>query len=260
MINSIKQLIHYRELLWLWTWREVRSRYRQSILGALWAILQPLVLMVVFNVVFANFLRVPSDGIPYPIFSYSALLFWVFFSTSISFGTNSLVTNMSLLKKVYFPREILAFTAITASFFDLLISAVVFVGLMIYYQVEITLNMLWILPLLTLQTILIAGVVLFGSSLNVFYRDLRFVVPLGVQLWMYATPIIYPISIVPERYQPFLVLNPMVGIIEGYRSAILQATAPDWSLIWPGIIVSLVLFVGGYVFFKQVEWSFADVI
>lgn len=254
------KLIEYRELLWVWTWREIRSRYRQSLLGALWAVIQPVVVMVVFTVVFAGFLSVPTDGMPYPIFSYSGLLFWTFFSTSITFGTNSLVNNASLIKKIYFPRQILLLSAIGASFVDFLIAAVVFIALMIFYRVPITPAMLWIIPLLLLQIILAYAVILLAGALNVFYRDLRFVIPLLVQLWLYATPIIYPVSVVPERLRPFLALNPMFGIIEGYRAAILQGANPDFTLLWPGLVVTALLTGAGLLFFNRVEWAFADVV
>jgi lipopolysaccharide transport system permease protein len=260
MISHLRRLFDYRGLLWMWTWREIRSRYRQSLLGGLWAILQPLVVMLVFNVIFARFLRVPTDGIPYPVFSYSALLFWTFFSTSVSFGTNSLVNNAALLRKIYFPREILPMAAVGASFVDLVIASSVFAGLMVYYRTAPSLTMLWVIPLLVLQVLLTLGVILFSSALNAFYRDLRFVVPLGLQLWMYATPVIYPVSIVPERWRPFLALNPMLGIVEGYRASLLNGQGPDWPTILPGAIVALALFLGGYLFFKRVEGRLADVI
>jgi lipopolysaccharide transport system permease protein len=257
---SIRRLWEYRELLWLWTLREIRARYKQSVLGALWAILQPFTLMIVFSVVFANFLRVPTEGIPYPIFSYNVLIFWSFFNTGISFGVNSLVNNGNLLKKVYFPREILLLAAIGAGLFDLLISAGVFVGMLLYYQRPITMTVLWVIPLLCLETLLMYGVVLVGAALNVFYRDIRFVVPLGLQLWMYATPIIYPVDVVPEQWRAILALNPMAGIVEGFRAAILHNQAPSWSLLWPGIIITLVLLWIGGAYFRRVEGAFADVV
>jgi lipopolysaccharide transport system permease protein len=254
------KLIEYRELLWVWTWREIRSRYRQSVLGALWAVIQPVVVMVVFTVVFAGFLRVPTDGIPYPIFSYSALLFWTFFSSSITFGTNSLVNNANLIKKVYFPRQILLLSAVGASFIDFLIAAVVFLFLMFYFRVPITSAVLWVIPLLLLQTTLAYAVILITGALNVFYRDLRFVIPLAVQLWLYATPIIYPVSVVPEWLRPYLALNPMFGIIEGYRAALLHGAGPDFTLLLPGILVTILLVVAGLLYFNRVEWAFADVV
>lgn len=256
----MRQLYKYRELLWIWIWREIRARYKQSILGGLWAILQPLVLMVIFSVIFSRFLQVPTEGIPYPIFYYSALLFWMFFSTSITFGANSLINNMGLLRKIYFPREIIPLAAVGASLVDFCLASTVFMGLMAYYHVPITSSLLWVGPLLVLQTLLIIGVVLIVSALNVFYRDLRFVVPLGIQIWMYATPIIYPVSLVPEPLRAYLVLNPMVGVIEGYRSSILHGVTPDWSIVWPGAMVALAIFIIGIFVFKRLEWQFADVI
>lgn len=256
----LKKIFDYRELLWLWIMREIHARYKQSILGGLWAILQPFALMVVFSVIFSRFLQVPTEGIPYPVFSYSVLIFWTFFSTSISFGTNSLINNMGLLTKVYFPREILLLAAIGASLVDLGVASTVFVGMLIYYDVSITTTILWVFPLLLLQIILAYGAILIGSALNVFYRDIRFVVPLGLQLWLYVTPIMYPIGIIPESWRPYLAINPMVGIVQGYRNAILYGKAPDWAALWPGVVITIAVFMLGYLYFKRVEWSFADAI
>ena len=215
-LDAFRQLINYRELLWSWTVREVHSRYRQSVLGVLWAIIQPLVLMVAFTIIFSEFLKVPTNEVPYPIFSFSALIFWTLFSTSIAFGTNSLVNNMALLRKIYFPREILPLASISASFVDFLIAAAIFIVMYLLYGMPLRVSMVWVFPLLIVQLMLTLGVVAFSSSLNVYYRDLR--------------------------------------------SAILSGTTPEWSLIWPSVLISTVLFISGYIFFKRVEWAFADVV
>lgn len=260
MINNLKLLYDHRELLWTWALRDIQVRYKQSFLGAAWAILQPLSMMVVFSLIFVYIVKVPTDGRPYPIFSYTALLPWTFFTTAITFAVPSLVNNMTLVTKVYFPREIFPIAAVGASFIDFLIASLVFVGMMLVYRIPLSVTFL-ILPLLVvIQILLTLGVVLFASALNVYYRDVRFVVPLGMQLWMYATPIIYPVSLVPERFRALYLLNPMAGLIEAYRAVALRGVWPDWSYVGAAAGVSVILFVLGYLYFKRVEWQFADII
>jgi lipopolysaccharide transport system permease protein len=259
-LKEVHVLFQYRELLWMWTIRNVKVRYKQSFLGAAWAVLQPLSLMILFSIVFSYFLRIPTDGIPYPIFSYTALLPWVFFASSVTLGVSSLVSNMNLVTKIYFPREILPVAVIMAGFFDLMIAALVFGIMLIYYEISITVTILMVPILLTVQVMLTIGVVLFASAANIFYRDIQFVVPLGVQLWMYATPIIYPLSTVPEQFRSIYMLNPMAGLIESYRAVILKGTWPEWQYLGISAIVSVTIFIFGYVFFKRVEWQFADII
>lgn len=260
MIGDLKTLHEYRELLWMWTIRDIKVRYKQSLLGAAWAILQPLSLMLIFSVIFTYFVKIPTEGIPYPIFSYSALLPWTFFANSIIFAVPSLVNNMNLLTKIYFPREIFPISAVAASFVDLLVASVVFVGMMLFYRVPVNITLLLVPVLLAIQILLTLGVVLLASAVNVFYRDIRFVVPVGVQLLMYATPIIYPVTLVPERFRAFYMLNPMAGLIESYRAVALQGTWPNWGYLGIAAGVSGTVFVLGYLYFKQVEWQFADVI
>jgi lipopolysaccharide transport system permease protein len=260
MIVHLQTLWSFRELVWMWILRDIRVRYKQSLLGAAWAVLQPVALMIVFTVVFSIFARVPTDGAPYPIFSYTALLPWTLLATSISFGVTSLVNNMNLVTKVYFPREILPLSAIGASFVDFAIASFVYLGLMIFYRVPVHVTLLAVPVLLAVQIVLAAGVILFASAANVFYRDIRFVVPLAVQVWMYATPIIYPLSLVPERFRMVYMLNPMAGLIESYRAVALYGQWPDWSYLGIAAVVSMVVFGLGYAYFKRVEWQFADVI
>ena len=260
MIENLRTLLNYRELLWMWTLRGVKVRYKQSVLGAAWAILQPLSIMVIFSVIFTRFVRVPSQGLPYPIFSYTALLPWTFFATSIGFATSSLVGNMGLVTKIYFPREILPVSAVVVSFIDFLVASLVFVGLMVFYRIPVGITVLLVPLLLAVQVLLILGIVLLASAVNVFYRDIRFVVPLAVQLWMYATPIIYPVTLVPERFRGVYMLNPMTGLIESYRAVLLQGVWPDWSNLGIAAGVSAMLFLLGYTYFKRVEWQFADII
>lgn len=260
MLAHAKALYQHRELLLLWTLREIRVRYKQSILGAGWALLQPLALMVVFTLVFGLLVRLPSDGIPYPLFAYTALLAWTFFAASATLAIPALVNNLHLVTKIYFPREILPIASVGASLADFMVASLLLIMAVIWYQVPLTLNLLWVPPILALQIILTLGVVLPASALNVFYRDIRFVVPLAVQIWMYATPVIYPISLVPEQFRPIYALNPMVGIIDAYRRVILHGTPPSLEYLGFSALTSVGLFVIGYTYFKRSEDSFADLI
>jgi lipopolysaccharide transport system permease protein len=260
MPSYIRELYHYRELLWSWVVRNIKVRYKQSLLGVAWAILQPLSATIIMAVIFSRFVRVSTDGIPHPIFYYSALLPWTFSASSISFGTGCLVGNMGLVTKIYFPREILPISAVLASFVDFLIATVIFVAMMVFYRMPVGPSWVWVPVLLLIQILLTLGVVLFSSALNVFYRDIRFVVPLGMQLWMYLTPIIYPLSLVPERYRGLYMLNPMAGLIDSYRRIILHAQWPDATYLLAAAVVSLVLFLSAYVYFKRAEAVFADII
>ncbi len=259
-MSHLATLFRYRDLLWLWTLREVQVRYKQSLLGIAWAILQPLALTAIFTIVFSRLVRVDTGGIPYPIFAYTALVPWTFFATSLSFGIASLVNNMNLVTKIYFPREILPLASIAAAFVDFLVSAAIVAGMMLLFGVQPAWTALWIMPLLLVQIALTIGVVLLGSALLVFFRDVRFVVPLLTQVWLYATPIIYPTDLVPERFRPLYFLNPMAGIIEGYRRALLMGQAPQWEALALGGAVTVVLLAAGYSFFKWAEPVFADLI
>ncbi len=260
MLSHVRRLFEYRDLLVAWTWREIRVRYKQSVVGGLWAVLQPLALMLVFTVVFSHLAKVPSDGIPYPVFSYSALLFWTFFASSLSFAVPSLVNNMNLVTKIYFPREILPAASIGAAFFDLCIASIVFVGLMVYYRIPLSPTILWLPLLLLVQLLLTLGVVLFLAAVNVFFRDVRFVLPLLTQVWMYASPVIYPSTLIPERFRMLYMLNPMAGLIDSYRRVILMGQSPVPAYIGVSAGAALLLFVGGYAFFKRCEPAFADMI
>ncbi|NLE44668.1 MAG: ABC transporter permease [Chloroflexi bacterium] len=259
-MKHLRNLYRYRDLLWLWTWREVQVRYKQSLLGVAWAILQPLALTVVFSVVFSRLVRVDTGGIPYPLFAYAALVPWTFFATSLSFGIPSLVSNMNLVTKIYFPREILPLASVGAAFVDFPMSAIVFVGMMLVYHVTPTVMSLWVIPLLVLQIVLSLAVTLAGSAVLVFFRDVRFVIPLLTQIWMYATPVIYPATLVPERWRTLYFLNPMAGVVDGYRRALLLGQAPLLESIALSAAVSIVLLAVGYTVFKRAEPTFADLI
>jgi len=259
-MSHLEALYEYRYLLWMWMQRELRVRYKQAVLGAAWAVLQPVALMAVFTLVFSVLGRFPTDGIPYPIFVYAALLPWTFLQTSINFGVPSVVTNMNLVTKIHFPREILPLATIGAAFFDLLVASSVFLGMMVLYQVPLTISLLWLPLLLSIQTALTVGIVLALAALNVFYRDIRFVMPLATQLWMYATPIIYPLNIVPERLRPVYALNPMVGLIDGYRSVLLAGSPPEFGPLGISAVAAVIAVAVGYGYFKRAEKTFADLI
>jgi lipopolysaccharide transport system permease protein len=262
MIAHAQNLYHFRELIGMWAFREIRVRYKQSLLGAAWAVLQPLALMLMFTFVFSQIARIETDQ-PYPIFSYTAVLPWTLFATSISFGVNSLINNMNLVTKTYFPREVLPLGVIGAALFDFLIASSIFVLLMIYYEVPVTIHFLWIPVLLIIQIFLMLGVILIGSALTVFYRDVRFIVPLGLQLWMYATPIIYPIKLVEEnmpQLRTVYALNPMVGIVESYRDVILEGVPPNYTDLGIAAVISVILFIVAYIIFKRLEVLFNDLI
>jgi lipopolysaccharide transport system permease protein len=260
MIAYLKELYRFRELLWRWTLREIGIRYKQSVLGVVWAILQPLAMMAMFTLVFSLLVQMPADDLPYPLFSYTALLPWTFFQTSVSFGVPSLVNNLNLVTKTYFPREILPLGAIGAAFFDFLIASTIFLFMFLFYRVPLSWTAAWVPLLLALQVLLTAGVTLLGAAIIVLYRDVRFVVPLGLQLWLYATPVIYPVSLVPEPLRPYYLLNPMAGIIDSYRRVILYGQSPIWEQLGPSVVVVLALFLFGYQVFKRLEVSFADII
>jgi lipopolysaccharide transport system permease protein len=259
-MKEFTTLFHYRDLLWMWTLREVQVRYKQSLLGIAWAVLQPLVLMIIFTIVFSRLVQVDTGGIPYPIFSYTALVPWTFFATSLSFGIASVVNNMNLVTKIYFPREILPLASIGAAFVDFLVSAVILAGMILIYGMRPGWVALWILPLLVLQIALTIAVVLLGAALLVFFRDVRFVVPLLTQVWMYATPVIYPIELVPVQWRTLYFLNPMAGIIDGYRRVLIMGQPPQLHALALGAAVTVTLLTAGYLFFKHSEPVFADLI
>lgn len=253
-------LLNYKDLLFAWTSRIIRARYQQSILGGLWALLQPVATVLIFTLVFSFFLKVDTGNIPYIVFSYTAMVPWLFFSTSINEMVDSIVSNMNLVSKIYFPREILVLSTLLARLVDFMIAFLLLIFLILIYQIPIKLTAWLFLPALLLcQAVLALGIGFFAASLNAFYRDIKHVITLIMQLWLYATPIIYPISIVPESIKKFYFLNPMVGIIEGYRSVLLYGKFPDISFVF-SVVISVIVLIVGYLFFKKVEMHFADII
>jgi lipopolysaccharide transport system permease protein len=256
---DLAELWAYRELLIVLCARDIKVRYKQTVLGVAWAIIQPLMNMVVFSIIFGKVAKLPSDGYPYPIFLFAALLPWTFFSNSITASSNSLVGSANLISKVYFPRLIIPLSSIGASAFDFVISALLLLVLMPLYHVPVTLQLL-LTPLLALGIALAAlGVGIILAALNVVYRDFRYVVPFAVQLWMYATPVVYPAKLVPEKWRLFYALNPVAGLIEAFRAAVL-GTRIDFGAALLSLSVAVVLFIAGILYFERTERNFADVV
>jgi lipopolysaccharide transport system permease protein len=248
----------YRELLYFLVWRDIKVRYKQTALGAAWAVLQPLMTMVVFSVFFGRLAKMPSDGVPYPVFAFTALLPWQLFAYALTESSNSLVSNQNLITKVYFPRLIIPMSAVLSGMADFLISFVVLLGLMWYFGLAPTPAVMW-LPLFVVLAIVTAlAVGLWLSALNVTYRDVRYTIPFLTQLWMFATPVAYPSSLIPEFWRPLYGLNPMAGVIEGFRWALLGTAHPPGPLLLVSLVVVAVLLVGGLVYFRRMETTFAD--
>lgn len=260
-LTSSLELWAFRGLLWRLTTREVKVRYAQSVLGVAWAIAQPLALMAAFSLFFGRFAGIDSGGLPYPLFYYAALLPWTFFTTSLAFGVPSLVTNSSLVTKVYFPREILPLASILSAGVDFGAAAVVYGLFMALYGIGPSSVLLYLVPLLTVQLAFTTAITLILSALNVSYRDVRYALPLVTQLWLYATPVIYPLSAIPEGIRhAYLAVNPMAAIVDGYRSVLVVGTAPDKGMLGLSALVSMLLLLFGFLYFKRAERSFADVI
>lgn len=257
---KLRELWDYRELLYFLIWRDIKIRYKQTVLGAAWAILQPLLTMVVFTIFFGRLAGVPSDGIPYPVFSFAALLPWQLFARALTESSNSLVGNQGLITKVYFPRLVIPMSAVLAGLVDFVIAFVVLLIMMVYYGIVPTINVL-ALPLFLLLAIATAlAVGLWLSALNVIYRDVRHTIPFLVQFWLFLTPIAYPTSLVPEQWRTLYGLNPMVGVVEGFRWALLGREGGVGPVVLASALVVGVLLVGGLFYFRRMEKTFADVI
>jgi len=254
------KLVQYRDLLYTLSIHRIKVRYKQSVLGGLWAILQPVSLMLMFTFIFSFVAKIPSDGAPYAIFVYTALLPWNYFSSSVSNATGSLVNHAQFVTKVYFPREILPATYVIASLFDFVVASVVLVGLMMYYRVPLTIHALYVVPIVLILTCFALAMSLFLSATQVRFRDIGVAVPLLLQLWLFATPVIYPLSSVPERFRSIYQLNPMVGVIENFRQVSLRGAEPDYRTLMIAAVVSVVLLCFSYVYFKHLESTMADII
>ncbi|MBD0371768.1 MAG: ABC transporter permease [Pyrinomonadaceae bacterium] len=260
VLRDFAKLSHYRDLLYTLSVHRVKVRYKQSVLGVAWAVLQPLSLMLIYTLIFSYIARMPSDGIPYAVFAYSALLPWTYFSTALVNSTNGLVSHADLVTKVYFPREILPVTYVIAALFDFLVASIVFAGLLIYYNVQLTWVALYSFPIILVLTFFATAMSLLFSATQVRFRDIGVAMPLLMQLWMFASPVVYPLSAVPKWLRPFYMLNPMAGIIESFRRVMLQREPPDFTSLGVALILSLVLLAVSYIYFKRVEATIADVI
>lgn len=257
---DLQELMHYRELLFFLTWREIKVRYKQTIMGASWALLQPLFTMVVFTLIFGGLAKMPSEGIPYPVFSYAGVLLWIYFSNSVSLAGNSLVGNSALISKIYFPRLFIPTSSCLSGLVDYAIALVILVFMMLYYNLLPNVSIV-ILPLLVFTTFILAsGIGYWLSSISVKYRDVRFILPFFIQLFMFASPVIYPSNIVGDKYQWLLYLNPMTGLIDAHRAVLLGHLPVNFWALGISIVISVVIFLSGIVYLKRTEKYFADLI
>jgi lipopolysaccharide transport system permease protein len=258
---GLRELWEYRELLYFLTWRDIKVRYKQTALGAAWAIIQPFFMMIVFSCFFGNLARIPSDGIPYPIFVYSALLPWQLFAHALAESSNSVVANERLITKVYFPRLIVPLSSILAGLVDFAIAFIVLAGMMVYYSIIPIWWSVLAVPLFVLFTMMTAlGVGLWLSALNVQFRDVRYTLTFITQLWLFATPVAYPSSIVPEKWRALYGLNPMAGVVEGFRWSLLGKSESPGPLLLISVVVVIALLVGGLYYFRRMERTFADLV
>jgi lipopolysaccharide transport system permease protein len=257
---DLKEVWAYRELLLFLVWRDIKVRYKQTALGAAWAIIQPVMTMVVFSIFFGRLAKVPSDGVPYPVFAFAALLPWQLFAFSLTESSNSLVGSQNLITKVYFPRLVIPLSSVLAGIVDFAIAFVVLLGLMFWYGIRPTTAVVWLplFVLLALATALSVG--LWLSALNVKYRDVRYTIPFLTQFWMFATPVAYSSRLVPQPWRAWFGLNPMAGVVEGFRWALLGKSESPGGLIWVSVIAVLLLLTGGLFYFRRTESTFADLV
>jgi lipopolysaccharide transport system permease protein len=257
---NLGDLWEYRELLYFLTWRDIKVRYKQTVLGAAWAILQPFFTMVVFSLFFGRLAGIPSDGIPYPIFSYAALVPWQFFANGLTASSNSLVGSANLIKKVYFPRLAIPISAVISGGVDFALAFVVLLLMMLFYGIVPTMNVVWLPFLLVLALVTSLGVGLWLTAMNVQFRDVRYMVPFLVQAWLFASPIAYPSSLLDEPWRTLYGLNPMVGVVEGFRWALLGTETAPGPIVIVSTVVAVALLVSGAFYFRRMEKTFADVV
>jgi lipopolysaccharide transport system permease protein len=256
----LDEIWQYRELLYFLVWRDIKVRYKQTALGAAWAIVQPFMTMVVFSLFFGHLAKMPSDNIPYPIFSFAALVPWTFFASGLNQSSNSLVGASHLITKVYFPRLIVPVASIAAGLVDFLIALVVLLGMMAYYGLSPTLNVVWLPFFVALSCITALGVGLWLSALSVTYRDVRYIVPFMTQFWLFATPIAYPSSLLPQPWRSIYGLNPMVGVVEGFRWGLLRTSTAPGTMIAASTAVAIFILITGAFYFRRMEKTFADTV
>lgn len=258
---GLKELWDYRELIYFFVWRDIKVRYKQTAIGALWAIFQPFAAMLIFTLFFGKFAKIPSDNIPYPVFVYVGLLLWNYFSFGLSHSSESMVSNANIIQKIYFPRLIIPISSSLIGLIDFAIASLILIGLMAYYRFIPNITIVIYLPLLILITFLSSvGLGCFFASVNVKYRDIRYVIPFFIQMFMFLTPVIYPISILGAKFKWLFSLNPMSGVIEAARSVVFGNRVVDWHFLSISITVSLVLFIFGIMYFRKTERYFADII
>jgi lipopolysaccharide transport system permease protein len=250
----------YRELLYFLVWRDLKVRYKQTVLGAAWAIIQPFSTMIIFSLFFGKLAKMPSDGIPYPIFAYAALVPWTFFSGALGHASNSLVGSANLIKKVYFPRLVIPISSVLSGVVDFALAFVVLIAMMLYYNVVPTIKILWLPVFLLLAFVTSLGVGLWLSSLNVKFRDVRYIVPFITQFWLFATPVAYPSSLLSEPWRTLYGLNPMVGVVEGFRWALLGTQSSAGPIVLVSALVALAILVSGAFYFRRMEKTFADIV
>lgn len=260
LLNDLRKLAQYRDLLYTLSAHRIKVRYKQSILGISWAIIQPLSMVLILTVIFSFVARMPSEGLPYVLFVCVALLPWNYLSTSLTTSTNGLVSHAHLITKVYFPREILPLTYVFAALFDFLIASTVLIALLLYYHVPLTANLIYVLPIMAILTVFAIAAALVLSAVQVRFRDVGVAVPIAMQVWMFASPVLYPLAAVPLHFQSVYQLNPMVGIIEGLRRVILHGAPPETKALLMSALISVALLIVAYSYFKRVEATMADVI
>ncbi len=257
---NLRDLWEYRELLYFLTWRDIKVRYKQTVLGAAWAIIQPFFTMVVFSLFFGKLAKVPSDNIPYPLFSYAALVPWQFFANGLSQSSTSLVASANLIKKVYFPRLVVPISAVISGGVDFVLAFVVLLGMMLFYGIVPTVAIVWLPLLLLLALVTSLGVGLWLTAMNVQFRDVRYAIPFLIQAWMFATPIAYPSSLLDEPWRTLYGINPMAGVVEGFRWALLGTETTPGPIMLVSSLVAVGLLVSGAFYFRRMEKTFADVV
>jgi lipopolysaccharide transport system permease protein len=257
---KLRELFEYRELLYFLVWRDIKVRYKQTALGASWAVIQPFFTMVVFSLFFGRLAKVPSDGVPYPIFSFAALVPWTFFATSLINSSNSLVGSANLIKKVYFPRLAIPIATVLSGLVDFAIAFVMLIGMMLWYGIPLTVHTLWLPLFLLLAVATSLGVGLWLSAMNVEYRDVKYVVPFLTQFWMLATPVAYPSSLLSGKWRAVYALNPMVGVVEGFRWSLLGTKVNLGPIVLVSSVTAAVILISGAFYFRRMERTFADVV
>ena len=265
---DFEEMWRYRELLYFFVWRDIKIRYKQTILGASWAIIQPLFTMVIFSLFFGKLAQVPSDGIPYPLFSYTALVPWTFFANGVTLASNSLVNNADMIRKIYFPRMSLPIATVLAGLVDFTLAFIVLIGMIIgfsivpaaNYEAQISLKVLWLPLFLLLGLVTTLGVSFWFSAMNAQFRDVRFVVPFLIQAWLFLTPIAYPSSLLSEPWRTLYGINPMAGVVEGFRWALLGTDTAPGSMMILSVLAAILILIGGAYYFRRMETKMADVL